>query len=119
MQNELALTPLIYIKPPQRERSRLSEDAVLPSPYQIDTRGETHQTNYLKSIGREAPCFGMLSLVSRQSFLWQQALFPMTRSLAVAEAAGGLGGFMAAELGLGGFMAGVGLMLPTQLQAVR
>ena len=69
MQNEIALTPLIYIKPPQRERSRLSEGAVLLGPYQIDMRGETHQSNYLKSIGREAPCFGMLSLVSRQSFL--------------------------------------------------
>jgi hypothetical protein len=45
MQNELALTPLIYIKPPQRERSRLSEGAVLLSPYQIDMRGKTHQSN--------------------------------------------------------------------------
>jgi len=117
MQNELALTPLIYIKPPQRERSRLSEGAVLLSPYQIDTRGETHQSNYLKSIGREAPCFGMLSPVSRQLFLWQQALFPMTRSLAVAEAAGGLGVFMAA--GLAPPTSGAGLMCPAPSQAVR
>ncbi len=70
----------------------------------------------------------MLSLVSQQSFLWQQALFPMMRSLAVAEAAEvGLGVFMAAEFELGGFMAagfapaisGAGLMCPTPSQAVR
>jgi hypothetical protein len=59
----------------------------------------------------------MLSLVSQQSFLWQQALFPMTRSLAVAEAAGGLGVFMAAGLAPP-TSAGVGLMCPAPSQAV-
>ena len=86
-------------------------------PVSIDTRGETHRSNYLKSIGREAPCFGMLSLVSRQLFLWQQALFPMTRSLAVAEAAGGLGAFMVA--GLAPPTSGAGLMCHAPSQAVR
>jgi hypothetical protein len=62
------LTPLIYIKPLPRERSRLPK--VLFAQPVSNRRARRNAPIELPQIRREeAPCFGMLSLVSRQSFL--------------------------------------------------